>query len=133
VLDFGMNKSVEKTHRTFKTKWFAKEAKRALITDSELCEAVREVIKGQGDNLGGGVFKKRLNKNMHRSIILAKGGENWIYVFLFAKKDVANIAEDDLRRLRDLAEQYEQKSNADIDKELKIKELVEICNAKETV
>jgi len=90
-------------------------------------------VKGQADNLGGGVFKKRLNKNMHRSIIVAKGGKNWIYVFLFAKKDMANIAEDDLRRLRDLAEQYEQKSNDDIDKELKIKELVEICNAKETV
>jgi hypothetical protein len=133
VLDFGMKKSGEKTQRSFKTKWFAKEAKRALITDSELCEAVREVMKGQADNLGGGVFKKRLNKNMHRSIILAKGGENWIYVFLFAKKDMANIADDDLRRLRDLAEQYEKKSNDDIEKELKIKELVEICNAKETV
>jgi hypothetical protein len=128
-----MKKAPEKMRRAFKTKWFAKEAKRVQISDSELCEAVREVMKGQVDDLGGGVFKKRLNKNMHRSIILAKGGKNWIYVFLFAKKDMANIAEDDLRRLRDLAEQYEQKSNDDIDKELKIKELVEICNAKETI
>jgi hypothetical protein len=128
-----MKKLREKTQRAFKTKWFAKEAKRALITDSELCEAVREAMKGQADNLGGGVFKKRLNKNMHRSIILAKGGENWFYVFLFAKKDMANIAEDDLRRLRDLANQYEQKSKENIEKELKIKELVEICNAEQEV
>jgi hypothetical protein len=70
---------------------------------------------------------------MHRSIILAKGGENWFYVFLFAKKDMANIAEDDLRRLRDLANQYEQKSKENIEKELKIKELVEICNAEQEV
>jgi hypothetical protein len=38
-----------------------------------------------------------------------------------------------LQRLRDLAAQYEKKSNGDIEKELKIKELVEICNAKKTV
>jgi hypothetical protein len=128
-----MIEPVEKAQRTFKTKWFAKEAKRALIIDLELCQAIREVMKGQADDLGGGGIKKRLNKNMHRSIILAKGGENWIYVFLFAKKDMANIAGDDLRRLRDLSEQYERKSREDITKELKIKELVEICNAKETV
>ncbi len=78
MLDFGVKKSNEKTQRTFKTKWFAKEAKRAHITDSELCEGVREVMKGQADNLGGGVFKKCLNKNMHRGIILAKSGKNWI-------------------------------------------------------
>lgn len=90
-------------------------------------------MKGQADNLGGGVFKIRLNKNMHRGIILAKGGKNWIYVFLLAKKDMANIADDDLQRLRDLPAQYEEKSNGDIEKELKIKELVEICNGKETV
>ena len=50
---------------------------------------------GQCDDLGGGVFKKRLNKNMHRSIILAKGRRYWIYEYLFAKKDRANIEDDD--------------------------------------
>ena len=60
--------------RTFKTAWFAKAARKARISDSELCDAIREVMNGQADDLGGGVFKKRLNKNMYRSIILAKGG-----------------------------------------------------------
>jgi len=60
--------------RTFKTVWFAKAARKARISDSELCDAIREVMNGQADDLGGGVFKKRLNKNMYRSIILAKGG-----------------------------------------------------------
>ncbi len=60
--------------RAFKTSWFAKVAKKARIKDSELCEAIRQVMDGQAVDLGGGVFKKRLNDNKHRSLILAKGG-----------------------------------------------------------
>jgi hypothetical protein len=62
--------------RTFKTAWFARAARKAHIKDSELCEAIEEVMKGQAVDLGGGVFKKRLNRNQHRSIILARGGGN---------------------------------------------------------
>lgn len=68
----------EKTTRAFKTAWFSKAARKARIKAAELCEAIQEVMRGQADDLGGGVFKKRLNKNMHRSIILAKGGRYWI-------------------------------------------------------
>ena len=57
--------------RTFKTAWFSKAAGKARIGDDELCEAIQGVMKGQADDLGGGVFKKRLNKNRHRSILLA--------------------------------------------------------------
>jgi hypothetical protein len=63
-----------------------KAARKARIKDDELCEANEEVRKGQADDLGGGVFKKRLNKNMHRIIILAKGGRYWIYEFFIAKR-----------------------------------------------
>ncbi len=59
--------------RAFKTAWFAKAARKALINDEELCEAIGEVRLGQADDLGGGVFKKRLDKNRRRSIIVAKG------------------------------------------------------------
>ncbi len=76
----------EQTARAFKTAWFTKAARKARIKDDELCDAIEEVRRGQADDLGGGVFKKRLNKNRHRSIILAKGGRYWIYQFLFAKK-----------------------------------------------
>ena len=57
--------------RAFKTAWFSTAARKAHIADDELCEAIREAMKGQADDLGGGVFKKRLSKNRHRSIILA--------------------------------------------------------------
>ena len=71
--------------RTFKTAWFSKAARKALIADAELCDAMEQVRKGQADDLGGGVFKKRLNDNMHRSIVLAKAGEFWVFAYLFAK------------------------------------------------
>lgn len=47
------------TLRVLKTKWFTKAAKAALIPDDELCTAVAEVAKGQGNDLGGGVAAKR--------------------------------------------------------------------------
>lgn len=43
--------------RVFKTHWFAKAAKKALIKDDELCETIKEVLKGQADDLGGGVSR----------------------------------------------------------------------------
>lgn len=79
--------------RAFKTAWFAKAARKARIPNAVLCKAIIQVALGQADDLGGGVFKKRLNDNMHRSIVLAKSGEFWVYVYLFAKKDRANIEE----------------------------------------
>lgn len=93
----------EDAARTFKTAWFAKAARKARITDDELCHAIRAVRKGQADDLGGGVFKKRLDKNRHSSIILAKGGRYWVYEYLFAKKDRANIDDAELADFRMLA------------------------------
>ena len=92
--------------RVFKTARFSKDAKKARISDAELCAAIRQVMAGQGDDLGGGVFKKRLNDNMHRSIILAKGGRYWMYEYLFAKKDRDNIEDDELTAFRSLAKAY---------------------------
>ena len=114
--------------RVFKTRWFAKAAKKALIKDAELCAAIAEVMNGQADDLGGGVFKKRLNKNMHRSIILARARKYWVYAYLFAKKDRDNIDSDELNAFRDLADIYAKKSDEDVAKEIAAGELVEICN-----
>ena len=114
--------------RTFMTMWFAKAARKALIDDKELCEAIAEVKLGQADDLGGGVFKKRLDRNRRRSIIVAKGRRYWVYAYLFAKKDRANIDEDELRAFRKLAGLYAMKTDLEIETELRSKVLVEICN-----
>jgi hypothetical protein len=72
--------------RVFKTEYFAKLARKAGIADKELCEASAEVRKGQCDDLGGGVFKKRLNKNLHRGLA----------------KDYESLTKDKLKELVDL-------------------------------
>jgi hypothetical protein len=89
------------------------------------------VVKGQADDLGGGVFKKRLNKNMHRSIILAKFGRYWLYQYLFAKKDRANIDDDELREFRLLAKNLQKATDKDIAPLLADGRLTEICNGNE--
>lgn len=114
--------------RTFKTAWFSKAARKAGITDAELCEAIQEAVKGQCSDLGGSVFKKRLKRNEYRSIILAKGGGHWFYVYLFAKSDRENIEPDELDEFRRLAKIYGQKTDREISKLLKEDELIEICH-----
>lgn len=77
---------------------------------------------------GGGVFKKRLDRNRQRSIIVAKGRRYWVYAFLFAKQDRANIHDDELMAFRALADLYARKTDMEIDQELTARELVEICH-----
>jgi hypothetical protein len=113
--------------RIFKTAWFAKASKKARIPDDELCSAVRQVMLGQADDLGGGVFKKRLGKNLYRSLILARGRQYWVYAYLFAKQDRANIEQDELVSFRALAGLYARKTAEDLAREVELKELVEIC------
>lgn len=114
--------------RVFKTAWFTRAAKKAHIGDDELYRALQQVMLGQADDLGGGVFKKRLNDNMHRSIIVAKGGRCWVYAFLFAKQDRANISPDELMAFRKLAAAYAQMSASEMNTGLRNGDLLEICD-----
>ncbi len=92
--------------------------------------AASDARPGQADDLGGGVFKKRLSRNLYRSIIVAKGGRYWVYAYLFAKQDRANanIDDDELVAFRQLAVLYSRKTPADIAREMQFKERVEICH-----
>jgi hypothetical protein len=124
--------NAEKSTRTFKTAWFSRAARKAGIKDKELCEAIQEVLAGQADDLGGGVFKKRLNRNRHRSIILAKGGSWWIYEYLFAKKVRANIEDDELEDFRVLAKGYAMLTEDQLARLIKENDLTEICHGDKT-
>jgi hypothetical protein len=114
--------------RAFKTNWFSKAARKARIGDPALIAAIREVMAGQADDLGGGVFKKRLNRNMHRSIVLAKGGRHWIFVYLFAKKDRANIGDDELADFKKLAQAFGRMTDAELRAALNQGDLLELCD-----
>ena len=81
---------------------------------------------------GGGVFKKRLNDNRHRSIILTRGDRYWIYEYLFAKQDRDNIDADELASFRMLAKSYAGLTEAQVTELIEQKYFVEICNGNET-
>ena len=115
--------------RTFKSAWFARAAKKAKISDVALCKAISQVLTGQADDLGGGVFKKRLSNNQSRAIILARGGDYWVYQYLFAKQDRANIDDDELKAFRMLAKDYGAISQAQADALVVDGQWVEICKA----
>ncbi len=123
-----MRKTGQSGSRVFKTAWFARAARKARIADGELCAAIGEAMRGQADDLGGGVFKKRLNDNMHRSIILARGGRLWFFEYLFAKRDRANIAGDELAGFRALAKVYAGLTEVQIEQLLEEKDITEICH-----
>ncbi len=116
------------TTRTFKTKKFSKQCYGIGITDDELCKCIVEVMQGKADDLGGGVFKKKLNKNMHRSIVLAKGGSFWIYELIFAKSDRSNISSRELVVLRDMAQAYAAMLPLTFFNMIQMEQLVEICH-----
>ena len=120
------------SNRAFKTARFSKDAKKANIKDAELCLTIQQVLLGQVDDLGGGIFKKRLNHNLHRSIILAKGGKYWVYEYLFAKKDRANIENDELLALRLLANSYAGLTELQVSQLLVNGDFVEICHDEKT-
>ena len=114
--------------RVFKTAWFAKTSRKAGISDEHLCVAIAQVMQGQADDLGGGVFKKRLNDNRNRSIILSKGQRYWIYEYLFAKQDRDNIDADELEAFRALAKNYAALSEAQVYDLVTQRFFVEICH-----
>jgi hypothetical protein len=126
----GMTALVETSVRVFKAAWFTKAARKAHITDEELCSAISQIVRGQADDLGGGVYKKRLRKNQYRSIILAKAGTFWVYEYLFSKQDRANIDDDELAEFRKLAKAYGALSLRQMNQLLQDQDWTEICNGR---
>jgi hypothetical protein len=102
-------------------------ARKAKVSDAMLCKAIAQVMAGQADDLGGGVFKKRLSGNRYRSIILARGRDYWVYQYLFAKQDRANIEDDELKAFRELAKGYATLTEEQVTALVAGKDWIEIC------
>lgn len=94
-----------------------------------LCKAIVQAIAGQADDMGGGVFKKRLSNNQYRSIILARGGGFWVYQYLFAKQDRANIDHEELKAFRQLAKAYATMTEAQVAAQVEDGHWIEICKS----
>lgn len=96
--------------RIFKSKAFAKFARKESISDAMLCEAVRCAEQGKVDaDYGGGVIKQRLARpnegksGGYRVVIFYLRGDKAFFVHGFAKKDQANISTKDEKNLKESA------------------------------
>lgn len=128
-----MSKTPFSVTRVFKTAWFNKHAKKADIQDRELCEAAKDLMQGIWDaDLGGSVYKKRLNENRHRSILLTKTGAYWIFTYLFSKADRENISKDELNAFKKLSKDYSKLSAEQLNIQLQSEDLMEICHEYKT-
>jgi hypothetical protein len=59
---------------------------------------------------------------------LAKGGQFWIYTYLFAKKDRDNINDEELLGFRQLAKYYAELTSAQVTQLVSTAQLKEICH-----
>jgi hypothetical protein len=101
--------------RVFATKSFARFARSERIPDASLCEAVRRAERGLVDaDLGGGVIKQRVARpgqgrsGGFRVLIAYRADTRSVFLFGFAKNARANVDDDELATLRDIAKAWLQ-------------------------
>jgi hypothetical protein len=99
--------------RIFKTKLFAKFARRERIPDASLSEAIERAGEGLIDaDLGGGIIKQRVARQGqgrsggYRTLIAYRSGDFAVFLFGFAQKDRDNIDDEELEVLQATARQW---------------------------
>jgi hypothetical protein len=95
---------------TYKTKVFARFARKAKLTDAQLALAAAQVSGGGFDaDLGGGVFKQRVARSGggksggFRTLLAFRAGSSCFFVYGFAKNAKANVTARELEALQDYA------------------------------
>jgi len=119
--------------RVFKTKWFARFARKEGISDKRLIDAVREAENGLNDgDLGGGLIKKRVSRTGqgkrggYRMILVFRAGDRSVFVFGFPKNAKANLNAVELDGYQKLAQIYLHVGVAGLNKALGEGELEEV-------
>jgi len=91
----------------FKRREFARWQADEKLADSALCKAVQEMESGLVDaDLGGCLYKKRIARDGagksggHRTLLSARVGVRYVFLFGFAKSARANISVEEKKALR---------------------------------
>lgn len=120
--------------RIFKTKPFAKWAKKEKLADKTLCLAVEEIEHGVFEaELGSAVFKKRIalpgqGKRSARSIIAFKSSERACFIFGYAKKDQVSLSKEDTKAAREFAKTVLNYDTKQLNALLNAGQLIEVKN-----
>jgi hypothetical protein len=120
--------------RVFKTKWFARFARREGIADSKLLATVQEIENGLLDaDYGGGLIKKRVARDGggksgdYRTIIAYRSEEKCVFMFCFAKSSRANLNTSEVAQYKIATGLYLGFSGVEIAVAIKKRELVEVA------
>ncbi len=107
--------------RIFKTKWFARFARRERISDSSLCEAVQRARRGLVDaDLGGSVIKQRIARpgqgrsGGYRVLIAYRPEARAVFLYGFAKSERDNVDDEELETARDIARAWLEANTSQI-------------------
>ena len=97
----------------YKTRPFARLAKKAGITDAALKASVEEMQNGTiHADLGGNVYKQRVavpgrgKRGGSRVIVAANLRDRWIFVHCYLKKDQDEITPDEKTAFKEFARVY---------------------------
>ena len=119
--------------RTFKTRWFARFARREDITDTALREAIERAERGLIDaDLGGGLIKQRVarkgrgRRGGYRVMVAFRAADFAVFLFGFAKSAQANLDDRQLNMLRGFAAAWLAADAKTIRQALEQGELVEV-------
>ena len=119
--------------RIYKLKAFARFQRREGIADVGLAKAVRNAEDGLVDaDLGGGLIKQRVARagqgksGGYRTVLAFRRGERSVFLYGFAKSERANIDDDELEALRDIARTYLELDVKKIEAAIAAGELLEV-------
>lgn len=85
-------------------------------------------------DLGGGVIKKRVGlagrgkRGGARTLVATNKGNRWFFVYGFEKNDRANITDDELEALQDIAHELLARTAGQLGEAIKDGSLQEICH-----
>ena len=105
------------------------------LSDAALCKAVKEMEQGLIDaDLGGGLVKKRValpgrgKSGGARTLVATNKTDRWFFVFGFEKNERANIEDDELEALQNMAADLLKLGAKELDAAVMNGALQEICH-----
>lgn len=126
---------LEKDIQVFKTRWFARFAKREGIEDRSLIEAIKRAERGLIDaDLGSGLIKQRVARRGagrsggYRTIIAYRAKDLAIFLSGFAKSELDNMGPSELQSLRRIAADWLRADRTAIQENLEEGRLQEVEN-----